>query len=82
MEVQGLYLKPQAETRAKEEVSGGLSIGALAQDKLLLIEIIGFPYLKIKKDKDYFLLDFSENQMRHLQVNNPIWFTGKVQSLS
>lgn len=51
-------LKPQAGTRAKEggmreEGSCGLSMGALAQDKLLLIEIIGFAYLKIKKNKDF-----------------------------
>lgn len=56
MEVQGLYLKPEAGTRAKEGVmrvegSSGLSMGTLAQDKLLLIEIIDFPYLKIKEDK-------------------------------
>lgn len=56
MEVQGLYLKPEAGTRAKEggmrvEGSSGLSMGTLAQDKLLLIEIIDFPYLKIKEDK-------------------------------
>lgn len=56
MEVQGLYLKPEAGIRAKEggmrvEGSSGLSMGILAQDKLLLIEIIDFPYLKIKEDK-------------------------------
>lgn len=56
MEVQGLYLKPEAGTRAKEggmrvEGSSVLSMGTLAQDKLLLIEIIDFPYLKIKEDK-------------------------------
>lgn len=39
------------------EGNSGLSMGALAQDKLLLIGIIAFPYLKIKEDKD-FLLDF------------------------
>lgn len=33
------------------EGSSGLSMGTLAQDKLLLIEIIDFPYLKIKEDK-------------------------------
>lgn len=66
------------------EGNSGLSMGALAQDKLLLIGIIAFPYLKIKEDKD-FLLDFFfffENRMRHSQANIPIWFTGKVQSLS
>lgn len=36
------------------EGSGGLSMGALAQDKLFLIEVQGFPYLKIKEDKDFF----------------------------
>lgn len=61
MEVQDFYLKPQSGTRAKEggvrvEGSGGLSMGALAQDKLFLIEVKGFPYLKIKEDKDFFFL--------------------------
>lgn len=64
------------------EGNSGLSMGALAQDKLLLIEIIGFSYLKIKEDKEFFIKFFFENQMRRSQVNNPIWFTAKVQSLS
>ena len=42
------------------EGSGGLSMGALAQDKLLLIEIIGFSYLKIKEDEDFFIRFFLE----------------------
>lgn len=63
LEVQGLYIKPQAGTRAKEggvrvEGSSGLSMGALAQDKLLLIEIIAFLYLKIKEDKDFLIRFF------------------------